>query len=57
MFKTRRVRVIKFCSKGSSKGSLISEMSSEFEGSYIFWVFKLSRANSVYDFPKLSPQL
>ena len=59
MSKTRRVRVIKceFCAEGSSEGSLISEMFSEFVCSLIFLVFKLSRVNSVYKFPKLSPQL
>ena len=25
--------------------------------SSVFWIFKLSRVNSVYEFPKLSPQL
>ena len=46
-----------FCAEGSSEGSLISEMSSEFEWSSIFWEFKLSRVSSVYKFPNLSPQL
>ena len=59
MFKRKRVQVIKceFCAEGSSEVSLISEMSSEFVWSSIFWVFKLSRVNSVNEFPKLSPQL
>ena len=59
MFKTRRVQVIKyeFWAEGSSEGILISEMSSEFVWSSIFWVFKLSRVNSVVEFPKLSPQV
>ena len=60
MFKTGRVQVViksEFCAEGSSEVSLISEMSSEFVWSSIFWVFKLSRVNSVNEFPKLSPQL
>ena len=59
MFKAKRVQVIKceFCAEGSSEVSLISEVSSEFVWSSIFWVFMLSRANSVNEFPKLSPQL
>ena len=48
---------VNFAHKGSSDGSLISEMSSEFVRSLIFQVFKLSRTNSVYEFPKLSLQL
>ena len=59
MFMTRRVQVIKceICADGSSEGNLISEMSSEFVLSSIFWVFKLSTVNGVNEFPKLSPQL
>ena len=59
MFKKRRVQVIRyeFCAEGSSEGSLISEMSSEFVWGLIFWVFKLSRVSSVDEFPKLSPQV
>ena len=59
MFKTRRVRVIKceLCAEGSSEDSLTSETSSEFVWSFIFWAFTLSRAKSVYEFPKLSPQI
>ena len=59
MHKTRRVWVIKceFCAEGSTEGSLISEMSSEFVWSLIFWVFKLLRVNSVYKFPKVPPRL
>ena len=59
MFKTRRVRVIKceFTAGGSSEGILISEMSSKFACNLDFWVFKLSRVNSVCEFPELSLQL
>ena len=59
MFITRRVQVIKyeFCAEGSSEGSLISKMPSEFVWNSSFWVFKLSRVNSVDEFPKLSPQV
>ena len=48
MFKTRRVQV---------EGSLISEMSSEFVWISVFWVFKLSRVNSVNEFPENFSQL
>ena len=59
MFKTRRGEVIKceFFAEGSSEVSLICEMSSEFVWNSIFWVFKLSRVNSVNEFPKLSLEL
>ena len=59
MFKTRRAQVIKceFCAEGSSEVRLISEMSSEFVWSSISWVFKLSRVNSVNEFPKFPHQL
>ena len=59
MFKTRRVQVIKceLCAEQSSEGSLISEMSSNFVWSSIFWVLKLSRVYSVNESPKVSPQL
>ena len=59
MFKTTRVQVIKceFCAEGSSEVILISEMYSEFVWSSTFWVFKLSRVNSVNESPKLFLQL
>ena len=59
MFKTRVVGVIKceFCAEGSSEGSLIVEIFSKFVWTSIFWVFTLSRVNSVYGFPKPSPHL
>ena len=58
MFKTRRVQIIKleFWAE-SNEGSLNFEMLSEFGCSLSFWVFKLLRVNSVYESPKLSPQL
>ena len=43
---------VNFVQKGAVMGSLISDMSSEFVWSSIFWVFKLLRVNSVNKFPK-----
>ena len=59
MFKTMRRQIIKceFCAEGSIEGTLNFEISLEFVWSSIFWVFKLSRVNSVNEFPKLSRQL
>ena len=58
MLKTMTVQIIKceFRAEGSSESSLISEMSSDFVWNSVFWLCKLQRANSVNEFPKLSPQ-
>ena len=48
----------RFFSEGSSKIFwFLRCLQQEFAWTWLFWVFKLSRVKSVYDFPKLTPQL
>ena len=45
-------RMWKFCSEGSFTLKVVCEWDSLILRSSIFWIFKLSRVNCVYDFPK-----